>query len=448
MDISRRALLIGMGSVGAGLMLTRATAMAAEAPGGDQSMEIPTPEPRVARFEEMAFGMFLHWGLYSQLGRGEWVMHNEKIPVEEYKKLRDTFTASDFDGRAFARTAKQAGMKYITLTTRHHEGFSLYDTRGLSDYDAMHAPAGRDLVADFVKGCRAEDITPFFYHTTLDWYQPSFNDDFEAYLEYLHNSVEILCTQYGPIGGLWFDGNWSKADADWKEDRLYGMIRKHQPEAIIVNNTGLHERGRVGNPEIDSTTFEQGRPTPMDRRGMPKYVAAEMCQTMNMHWGVGKNDFNYMSPREIIENLCACRKVGANYLLNAGPTAEGKLPAYESAAFERVGDWVRMHGEAVYQGKPTGVAGPDMDFGLETNGATYLFVHNLAIHGNAHVTVTMSGAGPREFSGVTKSVSRAEWMDNGEALKVEQDTASGKLTLHATNFPYGTNTVVRVAKLT
>lgn len=440
MDLSRREWLLG---AGAGLMVSQAIAQGA----GERSMDLPLPEPRVQRFEAMALGMFVHWGLYSQLGRGEWVMHNETIPVNAYAKLQRTFTAAEFDGRALARTAKYAGMKYITLTARHHEGFSLYDTRGLSDYDAVHAPAGRDLVADFVEGCNAEGVVPFFYHTTLDWYQPSFHEDFDAYLEYLHASVELLCTRYGPIGGLWFDGNWSKPDADWKEDRLYGIIRTHQPEAIIVNNTGLHERGKVGHPEIDSTTFEQGRPTPMDRRGMPKYVAAEMCQTMNMHWGLGKNDFHYMSPKDIIENLTACRKVGANYLLNAGPTAEGALPAYEAAAFERVGDWVRMHADAIYHGKPCDVIGPDMDFGLATEDSVYLFIHNLSIHGNAHVTVGMHGAGPREFANLNRHIANAQWIDNGETLKFEQDAGSGKLTLHTTNFPYGTNTVVRVARL-
>ncbi|MBN2310583.1 MAG: alpha-L-fucosidase [Candidatus Hydrogenedentes bacterium] len=409
---------------------------------------MPKPEPRIERFEKMAYGMFIHWGLYSQLGRGEWVQHMEKIPVAEYKKLKDTFTAEDFDGRAIARVARNAGMKYITLTTRHHEGFSLYDTRGLSDYDAVHSPAGRDLVADFVEGCRAEGIVPFFYHTTLDWYQESFNADFDGYLEYLRKSVEVLCTQYGEIGGLWFDGNWSKADADWKEDALYGMIRKHQPEAMIVNNTGIHKRGEFGHPEIDSTTFEQGRPEPMNREGMPKYVSAEMCQTMNRHWGIGKNDFCYMSPKEIIEHLCACRKVGANYLLNVGPTAEGKIPAYEAATLERVGDWVRMHADAVYNGKPCGIAGQGDDFGLEADGATYLFIHDLAISGLDHVTVAVGGAGPRKFEGVPDSVKAAQWVDNNEGLKIERDPAAGTFTVDATGYPYGTNTVVRLVKLT
>ena len=414
----------------------------------DDGDAVPEPEPRIARFERMAYGMFIHWGLYSQLGRGEWVMHIEKTPKPEYRKLRDTFTAKEFDGRKIASTARLAGMKYITLTSRHHDGFSLYDTRGLSDHDVTHTPARRDLILDFVEGCRAEGITPMLYHTTLDWWQESFDADFDAYLEYLRRSVEILCTHYGPIGGFWFDGNWSKKDADWKEDELYRMIRKHQPEAIIVNNTGLHHQGAEGHPEIDSVTFEQGRPHPRDQRGKKKYVTGEMCQTMNRHWGLGKNDFAYKSPAEIIENLCACRKVGANYLLNVGPTAEGAIPDYEAAALARSGDWVRMHAEAVYQGRPAGLRGEGNDFGLDADGTTYLFVHHLGTRGDANVAVGPTGAGPRTFRGIQKKITAASWVDNGEPLKFKQDQNTGTLTVRCTGFPYGTNTVVRLVRLT
>ena len=288
------------------------------------SQAIPVPAPRVARFERMGFGMFVHWGLYSQIGKGEWAKHFQKIPTDEYMKLMKTFTAKDFNGREWARTAKRAGMKYITLTSRHHDGFSLYDTRGLSPYDATKTPAKRDLIKEFVEGCRAEGIVPMLYHTTLDWTEPRFEKDFPAYLQYLRDSVEIVCTRYGPLGGLWFDGNWSKKGADWQEDKLYAMIRKHQPEALIINNTGIQEGGRLGNPEIDSVTFERGRPKPLDRRGHPKYVAAEMCHTMNFHWGIGARDFNYLSPAHVIEELCLSRRAGANLLMNLGPE-EGRI---------------------------------------------------------------------------------------------------------------------------
>jgi alpha-L-fucosidase len=392
--------------------------------------------------------MFIHWGLYSRLGEGEWVQFLKPVPMEEYAPLKKTFTADEFDARAIARTAARAGMRYITLTTRHHDGFSLYDTRGLSDHDAPHSAAGRDLIAEFVEGCRAEGIVPVFYHTTLDWYQKSFKEDFDAYLEYLRQSVEVLCSQYGPIGGLWFDGNWSKPDADWKEDALYATIRKHQPEAIIVNNTGLEARGALGNPEIDSVTFEQGRPTPLDRKGVSKYVAAEMCQTMNAHWGLGKSDYNYMSPRDIIENLCACRKVGANYLLNVGPTAGGRIPDYEAAALERAGDWIRTCGGSIYKGKPSEARGNGADFALEAEGKTYLFITNLAVVGDANVTVGgAGGVGPRAFGGLTKPVKSVRWIDNGEELAFSQNAENGLLTIDATGYGYGMNLVVRVAEV-
>ena len=202
-------------------------------------MAIPEPEERIAHFEELAYGMFIHFGLAAQLGRGEWAMKLEGIPVAEYSKLINTFTAADFDGRGIAKLAAQSGMKYICLTSRHHEGFSLYDTGGLSDYDVVHSPVGRDLVADFVQGCHAEGVVPFLYHTTLDWYQENYTNDFDAYLEYLQQSIEILCTRYGRIGGFWFDGNWDRPEADWQEDRLYAIIRKYQPQAMIINNLSL-----------------------------------------------------------------------------------------------------------------------------------------------------------------------------------------------------------------
>ncbi len=394
----------------------------------------------------MGFGMFIHWGLYSQLGKGEWIMSRNTMPREEYFKLRDTFTASKFSGRKIAQIAKAAGMKYITLTTRHHEGFSLYDTKGLNDYDALHAPCGRDLISDFVEGCNAEGIMPMFYHTTLDWYNEDFNNDFDAYLEYLRKSVEILCTNYGKIGGLWFDGNWSKRDADWKVDELYATIRKHQPEAMIINNTGLSERGFIGHPEIDSVTFEQGRPTPMNREGMPKYIAAEMCQTINAHWGVGYADFNYKSVPELIESLCACRKVGANYLLNVGPDAEGEIIPIQAALIEQVGKWIEASGAPIYEGKPCEIEATGKNFALKANGKYYLFVHDLSIVGSAHVVAEGGGVGIKKFYGFMDEVKSVKWLDNDEQLNFTQN--NGILSINCTGFEYGNNLVVRVAEVT
>ena len=261
--------------------------------------QIPTPLPYIQNFEQLGFGMFVHFGLYSQIGKGEWTYNIHKRTPEDYLPLKETFRVGSM--REIVETAKSAGCKYITLTTRHHEGFSLYDTKGLSEFDVMHSPTGRDLIREFVEECRKEDIVPFFYHTTLDWLHPDFEGNFDRYLDYLYNSVEILCTEYGKIGGLWFDGNWSKPNADWKEDRLYKMIHRHQPEAMVINNTGLSHRGEFGAEEIDAVTYERGMPEPMDQSGRDKYVAAEMCETLCDHWGLA--DDNLIIPLWVCYNI-------------------------------------------------------------------------------------------------------------------------------------------------
>ena len=407
-------------------------------------MAIPTPEKRIAEFENFGFGLFIHYGLYSQLGRGEWVLYIEKLNLPEYEKLAQTFTASKFDARKIVSMAKAAGVKYITLTTRHHEGFSLYDTHGLNTFDAPHTPCGRDLIREFVDACHEFDVVPFFYHTTLDWRDYKYKHDFKAYLQYLRDSVEVLCTRYGKIGGFWFDGNWAKKNHDWEEDALYGVIRKHQPDAIIVNNTGTSSRGEAGHPELDSVTFEQGRPTPMDREGMSKYYAAEMCHTMNGHWGYGHSDLHYKSLAELIETFCACRKVGANYLLNVGPTGEGEIPLMQEALLRGIGEWISKTGNAIYEGKPCGVLGQGKNFALKCGNKLYFYVHDLSITGDSNVTIEHGGAGEKTFTGVKETIKSIRWTDRDETLSFVQDGET--LKINCTGFPYGSDLVVRVAE--
>ena len=311
--------------------------------------QIPIAPEYIKNFEQLGLGMFVHYGLYSQLNKGEWAMCLAPVSKEDYMPLKETFNPVGMAD--IVNVGKRAGCKYICLTTRHHDGFSLYDTCGLNDYDAVHSLAGRDIVREFVDECRKADIVPFFYHTTLDWYRPDFNDDFKGYLEYLRKSVEILCTNYGKIGGFWFDGNWSRSQSDWEEDALYSMIRRLQPEAMIINNTGLGSRGEFGNEHIDSLTYERGLPTPIDRRGMKKYIAGEMCETLNDHWGVA-DDINFKPVKQIIEEICDCRKVGANMLLNIGPSADGTVPLMPRAIMDSVGYWMSIYGKAIYNGRP------------------------------------------------------------------------------------------------
>ena len=417
-------------------------------------MSIPQPLPRVAAFEKLGFGLFVHWGLYSQLGQGEWTRHLHDYPQEEYEKLKDTFTAEDFDAELLARTARDAGMRYIVLTTRHHEGFSLYDTCGLNDFDAPHSPAGRDLVAEFVAACRKYDIVPFFYHTTLDWRwhgkkTPELSpEEFKEYLVYLRKSVELLCRNYGKIGGLWFDGNWSRKGDDWEEDALYSLIRKYQPEAMIINNTGLGDLGKLGHPELDSVTYENNAAQPMNREGMEKYVAAEVCRTLNNHWGIGANDLDFHSPGEIITLLCHSRRCGANFLLNIGPTAQGGIPDYERALLQLVGRWTKLYGEAIYDPKTiSGIKCQDKDFMLQNGKTAYYFAHGLGICGDNDVTVGVAGVGSRSVDGFCEKIRSAHWMDTGAKVEFVQDISKKMTSLRCTGFSYGTNTVVRVMKL-
>lgn len=411
---------------------------------------IPTPVTRIKNFEEMAFGIFVHWGLYSINAKGEWSMNIHNIPTKEYQKLADVFNAKNYDAKRFVQNAKKAGAKYITLTSKHHEGFFLNDSKGLTTFDAVTKAPKRDLLKEFVAACNEEEIMPLFYFATYEFDHPLWLNDFDGYLEYLFKSVELLCTNYGKIGGLWFDGNWARPDGDWKLDQFYGMIRRLQPEALIIENTGLHAHGKISHPEIDSVTFEQGLPEPIDRTGHPKYVAGEMCQTTNNHWGLAVKDLNFKSTKELIETLCACRKLGANYLMNVGPDANGNMTKMQEAMLEIIGYWMEINGEAVYKGKPCDVTTVNSkDFALKTEeGVIYLFIHDLGIVADSNVIEHRDFKTPRAFFGLTEPISKIEWLDNNEDLKFDQDINTQQLTLHPTHFPYGTDLVVRVAKIT
>ena len=413
----------------------------------DKTAKLPEPAPYIKRFEQLGFGMFVHFGIYSLLGRGEWVREIEKIPAEEYEPLAQKFRPESM--RDIVQTAKEAGCRYVTLTTRHHDGFSLYDTRGLDPedpFDAVHSGAGRDLITEFVHECRKEDIRPFFYHTTLDWHRPEFRKDFPAYLDYLEKSVEILCKNYGKIGGFWFDGNWSRTDVDWHEDRLYKMIRKLQPEAMIINNTGLGARGAAGREEIDAVTYERGRPDPMDRTGQPKYVSAEMCETICDHWGKAFYDINFKSVGQLIEELCECRKVGANFLLNVGPDADGSIDVMQRGTMRSIGRWMDKFGRAIYNGRPFLRYKDKREFLLIDAfdaSKAYLFI----FRPRRYVEVEL-GAG--EGNSVTVDripgrVASISWMDDSQPLSFEQHGDVLNVTL--TPMPYGVSYPVRVAQL-
>lgn len=409
-------------------------------------------EKRILDFEQMGMGMFIHYGLFSLVGRGEKspaFLHT--MPWNEYCALPEKFSAEHFDAHQIARMAKQAGIKYIVLTSRHHDGFSLYDTCGLNTYDAPHSLAGRDLIREFVDACNEEGIVPFLYHTTIDWHEDSYKTNFPEYQKYLRQSVEVICTKYGTLGGLWFDGNWDRPDADWEEQALYGMVRHYQPDAIIINNSGMGSLGKAGSEELDSVTFEQHRASPLDRSAMTKYLAAERCLTMNEHWGYSSRDFAYKSSASLIEDLCASRKVGANLLLNIGPKGDGSVPLIQQGILEEIGNWMRIFGQAIYDGRPVGIEGKGKNFGLVGKGGTlYLFFHDINMEGawNEYMDAEKPGFGPQTFTGLPQVIDGIVWMDDGSKAKFTQDVDAHTVTVDCPKYPYGDNFVVRVAKCT
>ena len=389
----------------------------------------------IKNFEKLGFGLFVHFGLYSVYGAGEWALDlNPDLTPSVYERLTEKFVIKKTWAKELVATAKAAGCKYITLTTRHHDGFSLYDTCGLNDYDAPHSACGRDLIREFVDACNAGGIVPFFYHTLLDWREKSYQEDFPRYLDYLIKSVEILCKNYGKIGGLWFDGMWNKPEEDWREDELYATIRKYQPEAMIINNTGLNALGQTGHPEIDSVTFERGNPCFVDRSQKP--LAGEMCQVLNDHWGYAKNDCNYKSMKELLENLVDCRKYDCNFLLNTGLRGNGSVNPTDRQILKEIGGWVKRNKEFIYEAKSCDKKAEGADI-LRGKNCYYLVIKNVPKAGDPNV----QRVGATWQVRVDGEIKSAVWQDCGKEIPI----VNGGISVEP--FPYGQSGSIRIAKV-
>ncbi|MGO4146668.1 alpha-L-fucosidase [Paenarthrobacter sp. YAF11_1] len=317
-------------------------------------------------FEEARFGMFVHWGLYALPARHEWVMNQEETTVEEYSKYFRRFDPDLYDPHEWARAARNAGMKYVVLTTKHHDGFCLWDS-ALTDYKATNTPAGRDLIAPYVEAVRAEGLKVGFYHSLIDWHHPDFTvdgvhpqrnaadveslnagRDMDRYRQYLHGQVRELLTNYGTIDYLFFDFSYTgghqeeywggKGRKDWDSDALLAMIRELQP-AIVVND-------RLEIPG-DLVTPEQYQPAgPMMVDGEP--VTWEACQTLNGSWGYDRDNLNYKPVDLLIRMLVDGVSKGGNLLLNVGPTGRGSLDPRALGSLEGIGEWMKLHSRAIY----------------------------------------------------------------------------------------------------
>ena len=389
----------------------------------------------IENFEKLGMGLFVHFGLYSIVGKGEWYKSTHGIDMKEYIPLINKFKIKKTWAKELVSTAKKAGAKYITITTRHHDGFSLFDTCGLSEFDVMHSPTGRDLIREFVDECNAAGIVPFFYHTLLDWYNPDYKTNFPKYLEYLRKSIEILCTKYGKIGGLWFDGMWDRPNDNWEEDALYGLIRKYQPEAMIINNTGLSELGKTGHKEIDSVTFERGKPAFVDYS--EKYVAGEMCQVLNDHWGYAKEDLNYKSIGSLIEDLVNCRRYNCNFLLNTGLMGNGSVRVLDKAMLEEIGNWIKANKKVIYNWRSCDVEAENAF--CVTDGKYYYAVCKDVVMA-ADPNVALSGVVKTVKILSDKKVKNAVWLDNNKRFKVKKNEFA------TTPFVFGISRHIRVAR--
>ena len=395
----------------------------------------------IKRFEKMGLGMFVHFGLYSLLEKGEWyysVLTTDE-QRQKYFSLIKKFKVAKNWAKDIIATAKNMGAKYITITTRHHEGFSLFDTKGLSDFDVMHSPTGRDILKEFADECHKNNIVPFFYHTLLDWHQKDFNDNFPKYIDYLVKSVEILCTNYGKVGGFWFDGFWSKPDEDWQFDRLYGMIRKYQPEPMIINNTGLDEQGKVGHYEIDSVTFERGVPLKVSSAD-GKERAGEVCNALTDHWGNADLDVNYMSVPTLIDILVECRYNKCNFLINAGINKNGTIKDMDKATLSTFGKWVHIHEHIIRDCVPSDIKA-DNALIFKDDKFYYAVIKKVPLI--ATLNVVQAKNLPYITIHTDKKVVEACCYDNKKTkIKVDNKTHSFQMPA----FPYGVSLYTRVVR--
>jgi alpha-L-fucosidase len=362
---------------------------------------------RMKWWHEAKFGMFIHCGLYSALGRHEWVMENEAIPAGEYEQLAKRFTPKPNAAREWAKLAKRAGMKYMVMTTKHHEGFCLFDTK-TTDYCAPKQAAGRDLVKEYVEAVRAEGLRVGLYYSLMDWHHPDgarCEKDEAArkrFVEYIHSHISEIMTNYGKIDILWYDVPWPLDTKGWESGRMNQMVFKLQPD-IIVNNRN--------DPKKLMGDFS----TPEQRIEADESRAWEACMTMNDSWGYQAADDAWKTPKQVIRNLITCARDGGNYLLNVGPKADGSVPDESVRILAAVGQWMDKNGEAIF--------GTDHCQPRRSNYASFtrkgntLYAH---IHFWPGETVTICGL-------LTK-VKSAKLLATGKQVKFEQDRLRVRFT--------------------
>lgn len=305
-------------------------------------------------FQDMKFGMFIHWGVYSILADGEWVMLIKKIKADNYERLADFFNPQDFNAEEWVKLAKAAGMKYITITSRHHDSFSMFDTDA-SDFNIVDAtPYGKDPLKELAEACKKEGIKLNFYYSLLDWkrddYKAGKKGDAEAwrkYVDFMKAQLTELLTNYGEIGCIWFDGHWDQKESNWHYDEIYSLIHKLSPSTLIANN---HHIQPIAGDDIQ--TFE--RDLPGENHGgysdgvKVSQLPLESCATMAGKWGYSIYDKKFKSTKQLIHFLVNAAGKNGNLLLNVGPMPNGKIQPEFVNTLGEIGDWTSKYGESIY----------------------------------------------------------------------------------------------------
>ena len=370
-----------------------------------------------AWYDRARFGLFIHWGLYSVLGRGEQVLFRERLGQREYEKLRNRFTPRRYDAEAWARAARGAGMKYAVLTTKHHDGFCLFDS-SLTDYTAPGSAAGRDLVAEYVTAFRKQGLRVGLYYSLADWRFPAYfagprKDPraFKEFLSYTHEQVRELCTNYGRIDVLWFDGGWPHDAAVWQSEKLDRMIRKYQPQVMI--NDRLHGGGGGNVTPVGKACrrrhgyFDTAEQTAPGEQSVPRPIET-LRTTHDSWWGHCRGDAHWKSPRNVINILSDAASRGANFLLNVGPKADGTFPAPFHRILEETGRWLAGNGEAVY-GSSAGILDV-RTLGRTTVKGNTLYLHVLYWPGREAI-----------LYGLAKSVRSARILATSQRVRFSQE---------------------------
>ncbi len=407
-----------------------------------------TPSPEIVRaqkeFSDNGFGIFIHWGIYSMFGQGEWYL-NYGPTAEEYAKAARGFYPAEFDAAEWVKAFKDAGAKYVTFTSRHHDGFSMFGTKQ-SDYNIVDAtPFKRDVLKELADECHKEDIKLHLYYSHIDWTRPDYPSgrtghttgrdstlrDWPAYYNFMNRQLRELLTDYGPIGAIWFDGWWDHdydADKfDWQLPKQYAMIHELQPSCLIANN---HHQSVFPGENIQ--IFERDLPGENTAGLSGQAVSAlplEMCQTMNGMWGYKIVDQNYKSVPELIHLLVKAKGLGSNLLLNIGPQPSGALPSEALDRLRGIGEWMKRYGETYY-GTTAGDF-PAQEWGTSTRKGNKLYIHILSTDSREiHVPIMAK-------------VKKAKAFDTGEPVKFTK-RKDGGVTLHLPEEPTAVDYIIEL----